>query len=157
MSNVDFTAILGKQVGTAPEPKPLPSGTYMGVVEGLPTSRIVNTKEGPKGVLTVTVGITEAMDDVDEGSLAEAGGLLRNDGNRKTIRADFWLDEGSLFRLDQFLAGFGWTADSGKTYQDALEELPGKEVTVALESREYQTKSGETRTATDVKRIHANA
>lgn len=153
MSEVDFTAILSKQVGSAPQPKPLPDGTYTGVIEGLPTSRPVKTKEGEKPVLTVTVGIGEAMDDVDPEALEAAGGLMKANGERKTIRSDFWLDENSLWVFDRFLESCGFGADSGKTYQEVLEELPGKEVTINIEQETYTAKGGGERTAIRVKRI----
>lgn len=156
MSSIDFTAILGKQVGTAPEPKPLPSGTYVGVIKGVPKGRLVKTKEGEKPILTVTIGVTEAMEDVDQEALSESGGLLRNDGEAKQVRADFWLDENSLYRLDQFLATFGYNADSGRPYTEVLEELPGREVTVAVVTEDYTNNRGETRTATNVSKIFAN-
>ena len=153
--SVDFTAILGRQVGSAPEPKPLPSGTYRGTIKELPKSRIVKTKEGEKGILAFQIALNEAGDDVDSDLLAESGGLLRNDGEAKTVRAEFWLEEPSMYLLDRFMAGLGFGPESGKAYQEAFEEVPGMSVEVLLETRSYQTKSGEQRTTTEVKRIHA--
>ena len=154
MADIDFSAILGRQVGTAPEPKPLPAGTYIGVIDGLPKARAQNTKEGPKGILTVTFKLIEAMDNVDENELAEAGGLRRQDGEAKTMKLDFWLEDNSLFILDRFMASFGFNAESGKTFVEAFEELPGKEVVLEIERRSY-TKDGETRTISDIKRAVA--
>jgi hypothetical protein len=154
---INFTEILAKTVGSAPEPKPLPSGSYTGTINGVPTCRAVTTKEGDKAVATFTIAITEAMDDVDETELTEAGGLRRNDGEPKSLRADFWLDESSLYKLDQFLAGFGFASDSGKSYQDVFEELAGRDVELAVELDEYTTKKGDQRRVNNIKRIHAAA
>lgn len=55
MSKIDFTNILEIQVGTAKEPKPLPEGTYVGVIAAPPELTTRKTKEGDKPVLQVTV------------------------------------------------------------------------------------------------------
>lgn len=152
MAKVDFTEILSKQVGSAPAPKPLPPGTYIGVVEGLPQVRPVTMKDGTtKGVLGVQVALTEPGDDVDEDALQEAGGLVRDSGSRRTVRADFWLDEDSLWQLDRFLGGFGL---EDMTYTDAFQELAGKSVVVVMEQRTYESK-GQMRTVTEAKRVFA--
>lgn len=155
MSEVNFSAILGKTVGTAPEPKPLPEGTYTGIISSLPQSRGQKTKDGMKGILSIQVSLTEAMDDVDQTALQECGGLLRPDGDAKTVRSDFWLTEDALYILDRFLAGFGFSEEAGKSYAEALEELPGKEVTLSIALREYTPPGGEARQVNDVKRIFA--
>lgn len=151
MAKIDFSEILNKQIGTAPTPRPIPEGTYHGEIVGVPAMRAVNTKEGEKPVLTITVALNEAGDDVDEDSLAEAGGLLSANGEPKRVRTDFWLTEDSLWRYDQFLAGMGI---EGKSYQDGAEELPGRAVTVFITLDEY-TKNGVTRSINNVQRCVA--
>lgn len=149
--NVDFSDILNKQVGSAPAPRPIPEGTYHGEIVGLPAQRVVTTKEGDKPVLSLTLALMEAGDDVDEEALAEAGGLLSNSGEPKRIRQDFWLTEDSLWRYDQFLAGLGI---EGKSYLEAAEELPGRAVTVFVTLDEY-TKNGQTRQINNVQHCFA--
>lgn len=150
-TKIDFTDILNKQIGSAPVPQPLPSGTYSGVISGVPTFRQVNTKEGEKVVASVTVSIIEAGEDVDPDDLEAVGGLRRGDGEAKTIRAEFWLDDNSRYQFERFLAAMGLQG----TYAEALPQLPGKEVTALVERREYTTNSGETRVVNDVKRLYA--
>jgi len=156
MAKIDYSEILGKQVGSAPEPKPLPEGTYTGVISGLPKPRTISTKEGEKGLISFKIAITEAMTDVDEDLLAESGGLRRNDGQPRQVTKDFWLDEASMYQLDRFLATLGYGAETnpGKSYTDIFEELDGKEVTFEIANRTY-TQNGEEKTVADVKRIFA--
>lgn len=155
MSKIDYSAILGLQVGSAPEPKPLPAGTYHGTIAGLPVPRTVETKEGAKVVLTVPIQLSEPGEDVDQDELTEAGGLNGNDGQGKRVRQEFWLDDSSRYQFDRFLAGLGHNAESGVTYQEILEDLPGQAVTVLLSLDDYKAKSGEDRKINNVKRCYA--
>lgn len=155
---IDFSAILGKTVGTAPEPKPIPGGTYAGQIEGIPQMRAAQTKEGPKALASITVALIEPMDDVDAAELAEAGGLIKPSGDRKTMTKDFFLSEESLWVLDQFLASFGFNKDSGKSYAEAFEELPGKDVICAVTQVQRVPKGAtEPRTFNELNRVYGNA
>lgn len=147
----DFSSILNQQIGSAQAPQPLPSGTYHGTIDGMPTTRVANTKEGSKGILAININLTEADSDVDETELALAGGLLRNDGKPKNVRAEFWLTEDALYIFDNFLSGFKLEGNR----QEALPELTGRDVTVALERRNYTDKNDVERTVTDVRRVFA--
>ncbi len=151
MSKIDFSEILKKQVGSAPQPKAIPEGTYFGEIVGLPAMREVQTKEGNKPILTITVALNEAGDDVDEDSLAEAGGLLNGGGEPKRVKMDFWLTDDSLWRYDQFLASMGI---ENKSYEEAAEDLPGRAVTTFITLNEYE-KNGVTRSINNVQRCHA--
>lgn len=154
-TQTDFSSILNLQVGSAPEPKAIPEGTYYGVIAKLPEIRKVTTKEGDKPVCSVTFALNEPGEDVDTDALSEAGGLMRQDGEPKTVRRDFWLDEESRYQFDRFLAGFGFTADSGKSYLDVFAELPGMNVQCYIEQRTYEAKGGGSRTVNEVKTAFA--
>ena len=160
MAEVDFSEILNRQAGTAETPKALPQGTYYGTIMGRPTSRKVDTKEGPKGVLTFKFALNEAGEDVDADDLEAAGGLRTHSGEAKTVRQDFWLSDESLHYLDTFVSGFGFEKNAeggfGKSYKEIFEELVGKDVTIALEQRTYTPKGGgEERVTNEVKRVFA--
>lgn len=151
MAKMDFTGILGQEVGSAPQPTPVPVGTYIGQIDGLPKTRAVTRKDGSTvGILTVSIGLTEPGEDVSAEELEEAGGLIRN-GKPRTVRADFWQDteaeKGWSWQLDSFLAGFGFTDGS---YAQAFEELPGRQVTVLIKHRTDDNG----RTFVDVDRVY---
>lgn len=151
MAKVDFSDILNQQVGSAPEPKPLPEGTYYGTIAGIPTTRLAKTKEGEKPLIVVKVALTEAGEDVDSDALAEAGGLMRGDGEPKIIQKEFWLDESSRYQYDRLFSGFGI---EGVSYADGNQQLPGRDAMVFVKQRTYEA-GGETRTVNDVARIAA--
>lgn len=157
MADIDFTAILGKQVGSAPEPKPLPEGTYTGTISSVPVTRTVHNKKENRDspVLTLTIDMGDALDDVDVEELTAAGGLRRNDGEPKKMKYDFFLDESSMYQYDRFLETFGYSEAEAKTYEEANLELVGREVTMAVVQRTYKDRSGATRVANDIQRIFA--
>lgn len=148
---VDYSEVLGKKVGSAPQPKPVPSGTYIGTIDGLPKIVERNTKNGVKGILQVVVALGEAGEDVDTTELEECGGLVLDGGGRKKVRAEFWLEEDSMWQLDNFLATFELGDIS---YEDAFNELPGKEVKVGVIVDSFE-QNGITKTNNKVKGIFA--
>lgn len=153
MAKFDFSDILNRQHGSAPEPKPVPAGTYYGTIEGLPKPREINTKNGIRGILGVRVSLTEAGEDVDEAELAASGGLAMPNGKAKTVTADFWLDEDSLWAFEKFLDSMGFEKGTC-SYTEANEQLPGRAVTVEVIVDEFE-QNGVTRTNNKVKRIFA--
>ena len=137
MAKFDFTEILDQEVGSAPKPKPLPVGSYIGQIASLPKVRPVTLKDGSTaGILTITINLTEAGEDVDQTLLEEAGGIQRN-GKARSVRADFWQDTdaetGWSWKLDAFLEDFGHTSGA---YSEAFKELVGRSV-VVLNPDEY--------------------
>lgn len=150
MTKIDFTQLLDLQVGSAKEPKPLPEGTYVGVIAAPPELITRKTMEGEKPVLQVTVALQEALD-VDEDELSEAGGLLKSDGTPRTVRNDFWITEDARFIFEQFCASLGLTG----SYREAIQQVPGRQVVVVLYHRTYES-VGVTRTLVEVRRIYAH-
>lgn len=138
MTATDYTEILRQQVGTAKVPQPLPEGVYYGQIDGVPKPVDRKMKDGSTvGVLQVKAQLFEAADGVDQDALAEAGGLVSEDGRRRSLAAEFWLVPDELYQLDAFLAGFGHTADSGVSYIEALQALSGQAVALTVTQREY--------------------
>lgn len=137
MAKVSFEDLLNQNVGSAPQPKPVPVGTYLGKIDGLPKIRPVNRKDGTiVGIVTINIALEEAGEDVDSDELEEAGGLVRN-GKARTVRSDFWQDtdsggQGWSWQLDAFLAGFGL---ENMSYTAAFQELVGRDVTVSIKHR----------------------
>lgn len=156
---VDFASILGKTAGTAEAPKPLPSGTYFGSVSGRGVPVTKKTKEGEKGVVRFTFALGEAGEDVDADELENAGGLRKKDGSAKTVVREYWLTPDAMFIFDQFLEGFGYERDGdggfGKTYDEIIQEIEGRDVTLSLELNEFDRKDGTKGVNNEVKRVFA--
>lgn len=116
----DFGSILDRQGSEIERPKPLPQGSYLCVVKGLPRHDKSAKKQTP--YVEYTLQPLQALDDVDAEALAEIGGL-----ENKTIKATFYLTEASAFMLKDFLAHCGVDVE-GQTLRAAIEEAPNCQV-----------------------------
>lgn len=120
MSDV-FSDILSKPASEVERPKPLPAGSYVCTVAGLPEFDKSAKKETPYAKFTLRP--ISAGDDVDADDLEAAGGL---DG--KTISATYYLTEGSLYRLKKFLEDCGIDVEDGRTMKELIEDAPNQTV-----------------------------
>jgi len=125
-----FASILDKPSSEVERPKPLPQGTYVCVVKGLPR-KDKSTKKGtdyleftlqPLAIYENEAGET----DVDTEALEEMGGF-----EKRTIRATYYLTEDALYRLKQFLIDCGIDPE-GKTIAQMVDETPGCQVLASL-------------------------
>src|SRR5215469_10377683 len=100
-----FSDILDREMGDSVDrPKPLPVGSYVCIVKGLPEQGESEKKKTP--FVEFTLQVIQAGPDVDEEALQEF--LARKDGSVKslqeqTIRATFYTTEDALWRLQKFL------------------------------------------------------
>jgi hypothetical protein len=91
-----FSSILDRPSGDIKRPPPMPTGSYVWVTKGLP--RLDKSSQKQTEFAEFTVAPVAALDDVDQESLAEIGGLA---GKQTTIT--FYLTEKSAYRLTEFL------------------------------------------------------
>lgn len=91
----NFGSLLDEAPTEVDRPKPLPEGSYLWVVTGMPRY----DKSSKKGTefTEFLVKCLAAGEDVDPDQLAEMGGI-----EDKTQKATFYHTEGSIFRLDEF-------------------------------------------------------
>lgn len=92
----NFGALLDRPSSEIERPKPLPVGTYVCVVQGLPRQ----DKSSKKGTEFVefTLKPIEASEDVDTDDLTAMGGL-----ENRTLRCTYYITEDALWRLKKFL------------------------------------------------------
>jgi hypothetical protein len=88
--------ILDKPSNEAKRPPPMPIGSYISTVKGLPRFDKSSKKQTP--YVEFLCAPTAVGEDVDEAALAEIGGLAD-----KTIKCTFYLTEASEYRLKEFL------------------------------------------------------
>lgn len=114
-----FASILDRPSNEIERPKPIPVGTYSGVVMGLPRY----DKSSKKGTEFVefTIGNLAAGDDVDADALDSMGGAAN-----KTMKATYYLTEDAAWRLKDFLDHLG-IEDEG-TLRERVEQTSGKSV-----------------------------
>ena len=95
MTDPNFASILDEAPTEINRPKPIPSGTYICVVNKWETGES-SKKKTPFVRFTLTP--IAAEEDVSEDDLAEAGGL-----EGKQLRTDFYITPDAVYRLSEFL------------------------------------------------------
>ena len=132
---VDFSDILNKRVEDIESPKPLPPGTYRGMITAPPAMDEFERKEENGSttkipVAVLSIAIQEPTDGVDEDLLAQAGGVRARNGKPKEVQMRYYLEEESLHRVKKLLRSCGIEAAS---LGEGFQELAGREVLVDLQ------------------------
>lgn len=109
----NFGALLDRAPSEVERPKPMPEGQYLWVVSGLP--RYDKSSKKQTEFVEFTLKAVQAGTDVDQDELAEMGGIAD-----KTTKATFYLTEGSLWRLKEFLEHCG--IEEGDSLRAMIEE-----------------------------------
>ena len=85
-NNPNFSNILDKPATDVERPRPLPVGTYLTVIQGLP--RYDKSSKKQTDFVEFTHQIVSALDDVDPDELAAAGGLTLRDAVEATANTE---------------------------------------------------------------------
>lgn len=96
MTSPNFGSVLDKPTTEIERPKPIPQGTYVFAIQGMPRFD-KSTKKGTEFV-EFTCKILQAGEDVDPEELQAMGGIAD-----KTLKHTFYLTENSIYRLKEFL------------------------------------------------------
>lgn len=118
----NFTDILDKPAEEIKAPPPIPTGTYLCVVDGPPEFK----EQKNFKICEFKLKIIQAFADVDDAAFREAGGAGR------TLRHGIFLNdkEGNTtdWALLQFLENYCGIEKTGKTLRVMLPESAGKQV-----------------------------
>jgi hypothetical protein len=129
----NFSDILDTPASEIARPKPLPQGTYLWMVKGLP--RLDKSARKGTEFSEYTLQCLEASDDVDSDALKAA--LTKGSGEiiplrDRSIRVTFYHTEDALFRLKKFLGDLGIDDsdedDEPRTLKQMMQEVPGRQV-----------------------------
>lgn len=120
----NMASILDRAADTFERPKPLPVGQYLTTVVGQPRQDVSEKKGTP--FIEYTLKLMQAMEDVDEEALAEAGGI-----GERTMKNTFYLTEASAYRLKEFLEHCGVEIE-GKKLSQAVGEAAGCQVIIKI-------------------------
>lgn len=112
----NFGSLLDTQADEIEKPKPRPEGSYLWVIKGMP--RFDKSSKKQTEFVEFTLACQAAGEDVDADALAEAGGI-----EDYTTRATYYLTEGSIWRLKEFLEHCGVEVE-GRTLREALDDTP---------------------------------
>ena len=116
----NFSDLLDKPLDDVERPKPLPVGSYLCVVKGLPRQDKSRQKQTP--FYEFTLQPTQVGEDVDQEELAAMGGI-----ENKLIKATYYITEDAMWRLKKFYEDCG-IETAGKTSSQCAEETVNKSV-----------------------------
>lgn len=127
--------ILNKPMSAIEAPKPIPAGTYLGVIDGNPEF-IKSAKKQTDGCV-FSVKLVQPQGDVDQASLQTS--LQKADGTMKSltdvkVKVTQWLTEDSLWRVKQFLEEH-LGISPGLSLGEAIPQAMGKQVLVTIKHR----------------------
>jgi len=109
----NFGALLDTAPSEVERPKPMPEGSYLWVVQGLPEFGKSSKKQTE--FVAFTLKCLQAGPDVDLDELEEMGGIAD-----KTTKATFYITETALYRLKEFLEHCG--VEEGTSLRAMIEE-----------------------------------
>lgn len=132
--NANFAEILNRPAKDIKAPPVLPQGAYMGVIQG-PYKPIVSAEKKTPGV-EFTIALQQPISDVDQNMLLEAGGLAG-----KTVQQRFYITDGSVYYVKQFLVDHLGIEEGDKSMAELLAEAPGK--TLGVNVVNQPSKSGD--------------
>ncbi len=134
-TNTSFSELLNKAPSEVERPKPLPTGTYNTMIEGLP--RYDKSSKKQTQFVEFTHKMLSAGDDVDPDNLKEV--LNGKPLQEIRMKNTFYLTENSLWRLKDFLGHLGYDVDaSDVTLQEMVEDTAGKQVAVFIKHEPSQ-------------------
>ena len=130
---VDFKALLKVRVADAERPKPLPVGTYTCTVTEIAGGE---SRQKKTPFVSFTFRVLQTGPDVDQTSLPP-------NWSGREITQEFYLTEGALWRLREFLENALGLEIGMRTFDEIIPESKGKMVGLQL-IQEPSTKPGDT-------------
>lgn len=138
----NFGSVLDKPAGEVERPRPMPVGQYVWIVQGQP--KFDKSSKKQTEYVEFTLKCVEALDTVDADELEDW--LTSKDGTKRklgdaTQRLTFYLTEGALWRLKDFLAHCGLDVEGDASLRQLIPETTGCQVigTIAHESSDDGT------------------
>jgi hypothetical protein len=144
---VDFTSVLNKVADTVEKPKPIPVGTYLAVVQGVPAQKTVKVQGEDRLILSFKTKLMSAREDVDADQLSALGDITA----LPPLSKDIWVDtQQGEFELREFLARSLVIESSGKTLGEMCGEAPGRQFLVTVKHRPFTDKNGQPDIAAEI-------
>lgn len=146
----NFSDILGKKAAEVEKPRPKPTGTYLGSVQGLPKQKTVMVQGEERAILSFNVKLQAPQADVDMEVLNDP--KVGDIATWPSFNRDIWIDtpEGE-FALRQFLTNTLGIEPGKKSLGEMCAESPGLQLLVTLKHRPYTDKNtNEAEIATEI-------
>lgn len=140
----NFSSLLDRAPSEVERPKPLPAGSYVTLIEGLP--RYDKSTKKQTDYVEFTHRFLSSGEDVEATELDAA--LTSIDGTKKPLnevrmKNTFYLTENSLWRLKDFLQHLGFDIESDEySLRDLVESTAGKQCGVFVKHVPSQDGTG---------------
>lgn len=133
MSTPNFTSVLETPLDEVERPKPIPTGTYIGQIVGMPSSKDIMYNGEEQEVDTLNIKLISPMQLDNPDALADYGDLSAARPQQKT----FWFHKpytpDEIFGFKQFVANtLKMEIVKGKTSKQYFAEMPGKQLIVTI-------------------------
>ena len=128
-ATASFGSILDRAPSEIEKPKPMPQGSYTTVLVGQP--RFDKSTKKQTEYVEFTHKILSAGEDVDTDDLATYLGDSKK-LNEVQMKNTFYLTEGSIWRLKEFLEHCGIDMDEVESLREGIEATPGKQVGIFI-------------------------
>ena len=125
---VDFANLLKKPADTIEKPKPLPAGTYHGMISKY---EFGESKEKKTPYCRVSLAIHRGGADVEPDMLTGV------DLAKKQLRRDYYLTDDAMYRIKELIESCGVDA-TGRTMGELIPELVNKPVIISVTQRPSQ-------------------
>lgn len=137
--SINFRDLLSKPADHIKKPKPLPVGTYRGVIK----SKTFDTSKA-KGTPYVRLLLQPLMAeaDVSPEDLLEADGATPIAIATKTLRYDMYLSDDAQYRVVELARGLGLQTE-GRSLGEIIEDLPNNNVLISVVQQMANDGSGE--------------
>lgn len=124
---LDFSKLLSKPLDSVEKPKPLPVGTYLGIINKY---EFGESKEKKTPYVRFHFQVTGAGEDVDADELAAAAPDL----SKKQLRRDYYLTDDAMYRLKELFESTG-VQTAGRSFAEAIPDLLNVPVHIAVSQR----------------------
>ena len=122
---VDLSSLLSKEVEKTERPKPLPVGTYEMLIG---THKFGESEKKKTPFVEFALSFVSPGVGVDLDALKEVE--IQKPLSERTEQQRFYMTDGAMYRLKEFLEELGLEIGSGRTYQDVIPETRGQLVDV---------------------------
>lgn len=138
MADPNFASVLDRPADEIKRPPPIPMGTYLAVVDGVPTNREVGEEKVPAWEFKLK--LIQPQPDVDPEELARSGGITNRSINNLLFERGIgrMTDEQAAWNFKRFLTEHLKIESEGKTMRQMMAEAPGRQVMVVIEHNPSQ-------------------
>lgn len=133
---VNLATLLNTSADDVKRPVALPDGTFYGVVK---SHQFIESKQKKTPGVEYTVRLTHAHEDVDMSEYENTDDAKPL--NERDMRVNFWLSEGALFMLTDFIESTG-VDTAGRTLNELIPQAVGKPVVLDVTRRPTEQSDG---------------